>query len=374
MIKSKSTIFQLIISLLLVFSALPVVDLCRPTAAQPLEQSSRAAYFSPFIIGSALGSADLTPRTNFNFSDRTFHNALIPGQVSIVSTRVFVFTPSEVFDRLASKFGPKAISIRAPPCFMFWISVLFLPPSQLAVMVNLISIEQWRPCAKRQQSFQRPEPITDSKTGNWLYSKDLHIRWSYSYLTKVLCCCCFVLFNILDLWIHVVHLNSFVLIVCTNLMGELVSHEVCHFNVTQKITTSGRHQKIYLPFLSSKKTRKSQKSPERPPCEEVTLSAVRELQHVNPCWGSFLYREHPANHRRFHEEHRQTNIDVFVVSIFRACGKMNRGLEELLFRIWWSREAFRHGGRFLFFCSVKTRRGLPFLQRQSCIFVPNRTL
>jgi hypothetical protein len=118
-IKSKSTLFRLIISLLLVFSALPLFDLCSPTAAQPLEQSSRAVHFSPFIIGSALGSADLTPRANFNFSDRTFHNALIPGQVSIVSTKVFVFTPSEVFDRLASKFGPKTISIRAPPCFMF---------------------------------------------------------------------------------------------------------------------------------------------------------------------------------------------------------------------------------------------------------------
>lgn len=72
-------------------------------------------HFAPGIVESTIGSVDLAQRGQPKPSDRTFFNAVVPDQASIVSTPFPTFSPFNVIDRFAHKIGFKAISSRAPP-------------------------------------------------------------------------------------------------------------------------------------------------------------------------------------------------------------------------------------------------------------------
>ncbi len=119
MTTSIDGILRLVIALLLVFCTPPVERDHGTTSEPSLEQRSKMAHFAPSIVESTIGSADLVQRGQPKPSDRTFHDATVPDQTSIVSTPFLTLSPLSVIDRFAQKINFKAISNRAPPCFIF---------------------------------------------------------------------------------------------------------------------------------------------------------------------------------------------------------------------------------------------------------------
>ena len=117
MIKESKKIFQMVISLLLVFCFLPVVTGYEPVAAQHQEKNSKTDLLAPVFIGRAIGAAILKQRNNSKYPNKLFKNALILEQASIDSPGTSLSTLAEFSDRHAQCAGQTTLPIRAPPCF-----------------------------------------------------------------------------------------------------------------------------------------------------------------------------------------------------------------------------------------------------------------